>query len=1014
MLRGHLLLGFLLLLWAGVPQSNGFPARSQFHITRWTTDQGLPQNTISTLVQTSDGYLWVGTPGGLLRFDGIRFVLFDRSNTPEMENENILSLAEDTGGALWIGTAGGVLIYRDHHFANLGASKALSDPRIWRLIPARRGGVWMLTGSIMHWQQSGPTLNVNLGLGIGEHVRSLIESGDQGLIVVTSSDLKQVSASGGLRSWPIPAGKQFDNMAGAWPADRKGRFWVSTFDGLWSCSDGHWRLALDQPCNAEITHLMFEDRAGALWVHRGEDGLWRCTDGVAEPVTLGCAPAERSVICMLQDREGQIWIGSQHGLFQLRPTFVRTFSSAEGLAGDDCWSVCAGPDDSVWAQTKTGVSRIHGDKVEAIPNPPNRFPVRSLLVDSHSTLWLGESAKGIILWQPGVSTNYLWQGSQRSSSVDTFYLDREQRVWVGRDRRMLCFDAQCSPLPLENWPAFSASVRAIYEASDGAFWIGTFGDGALRRTTGNPVFSSYTTSNGLADNRVLTFHEDADHTLWIGTHNGLARFKDGRFFTFTTAHGLYDNLINHILEDDFGRLWFSCNRGIFRINRAELNAVADGRKDGVLASVYGTADGMLDPETNGEHQPAGCKTADGRLWFPTKQGVCVISPLPRFDDEVAPPVLIEQVRANDQIVFGDSSSHSVLPRSAVREQGQDGNSLSSSSAPIKLGPGFGRLLQLRYTANSLTVPDKVRFKYKLEPNDSEWHEGGPQRVAFFTDLRPGDYNFRVMACNHYGVWNEAGANFPFSIAPHFYETWLFYMACGFSLLAGLLGLHLRRVKFLHHIKRLEHEQALQSERARIARDLHDELGSRLTALAMRAEMAGQHSSGVAADNARAVADESRALAERMRDVIWTVDPECDSLEALASRLTEHAEEFLGSAGIRLRLDLPESFQSVTLSADARQQLTLIAKEALHNVVKHARATEVRLTLELRDSELSLSIQDDGQGLNGAGQTGRGMANMRQRTHALGGAFEIRSAGSGGTVVRVKFPLKNLSQPSSKT
>jgi signal transduction histidine kinase len=306
----------------------------------------------------------------------------------------------------------------------------------------------------------------------------------------------------------------------------------------------------------------------------------------------------------------------------------------------------------------------------------------------------------------------------------------------------------------------------------------------------------------------------------------------------------------------------------------------------------------------------------------------------------------------------------------------------------------------------------VRFKYRLGPRDSEWREVGAQRFAFFQNLRPGDYTFQVKAANHHGLWNEVGTSFSFSIAPHFYETWLFYgLSCG-VLLGIATGVQAYRLRVQRRILKLEQTQAVHEERARIAQDLHDELGSRLTALAVRTELAGRNPNGSAGEKFRALATESRALAERMREVIWTADPECDSLEALAARLSEHAEEFLAAAGIRLRLDFPETFPAMPVSAEARQQLTMIAKEALHNVFKHARASEVRLKLQLSDGELLLSVCDNGVGFDAVRPNGRGLVNMRTRVERLGGALHIHSSRESGTVVEARVPSSGFTQPVS--
>lgn len=320
------------------------------------------------------------------------------------------------------------------------------------------------------------------------------------------------------------------------------------------------------------------------------------------------------------------------------------------------------------------------------------------------------------------------------------------------------------------------------------------------------------------------------------------------------------------------------------------------------------------------------------------------------------------------------------------------------------------MLRIRYTANSFAHPRRVRFRYRLSNQEEGWRDETDERVAYYTGLRPGRYRFEVKAANPHGVWNEIPAAFEFSLAPHFWQTWPFYVLCAIGVVGLAGGVQAYRLNVQRRILRLEREQALQLERARIARDLHDELGSRLTALALHSDLAGRNPNKTGEEHWRSLAAESRALAERMRDVIWAVDPECDSLEALASRLAGHAEEFLGTAGIRLRLELPEVLPTLPMSADARHQLTMVAKEALHNVLKHARASEVRLAVELRDGVLRLCVSDNGAGLAESRHGGRGLANMRARVQALGGVLRIQSQPGQGTAIEASVTLKNLGQP----
>jgi signal transduction histidine kinase len=484
---------------------------------------------------------------------------------------------------------------------------------------------------------------------------------------------------------------------------------------------------------------------------------------------------------------------------------------------------------------------------------------------------------------------------------------------------------------------------------------------------------------------------------------------------------LGDNVVNNIQEDEFGYLWLSGLRGIFRISRQQLNEVAAGRRAAVECVAYGEADGMLSSECNGgDDQPGGCKDDQGRIWFPTAQGVVVIDPREMQRAELPPPVVIEQVRANEQVVFGDGArgggegrSAKAEGRSAKAEVGSaEAEAADSRHSVLRLASGGGRVLEIHYTANTLLAPERVRFKYRLEGYDRAWlWDDQNRRVAFYTDLRPGDYTFHVTACNSHGAWNEQGDRFSFQLAPHFYETWSFYVACGAFLVFAGPAVHYRRVRILRRVQRLEQRRALQVERARIAKDLHDDLGANLTGLALQLDLArtrGPPAEGLQRQLAR-LAQNTRGLVDNMREVVWVMNPQHDNVDSLASFLGQYTENYLAAAGLRCRLDLPSQAPAYSVSSNVRHQLFLVVKEALHNVVRHARAGEAQLCLAQERDELRLTISDNGCGLPPEAErvAGHGLDNMKKRVTSLGGEFSAAPGVGGGTRLTIILPLRRI-------
>jgi len=1003
-------------------------AEPLYHAARWTAEDGLPQMRISALAQTPDGYLWAGTWFGLARFDGVRFVVFNSANTPELTKESITALAVDRrDGALWIGTQAGLLRLKDRQFTRLTEVHELSNANIADLVPAAGGGVWVRTHEAVLLWRDRLVAKVPFNPTPTEERHGAWETEEGHLMLGTDRRCLELAEDGTMRECRLPAGAPPHQwLAGVLATDRARQVWLSTQQGLFRFADGQWQELQTFGQRIWPYDHFLADRAGCVWVACAQAGLFRCVPSGAQPIPLGDRGAEKSLNCLIQDREGYVWVGTDAGLYQLRPRLMRAYSIAEGLPHHECWSVCEAPDGAIWVGTARGVARLKEGQVQTVPGEPRVGG--SLVVDRDNTVWLADFSNGFLAWRPGSETNRFWNtpppDAATGVSPEALYLDRSRRLWVGTDHGVTWFE---NGQPATCWGEHGLptnSVRAIYQTRDGTMWFGTWQAGAVRwkgKTKSeirNPksemnqslltsAATKFTTADGLADDRVFVFHEDADGALWIGTHNGLSRFKDGRFFTFRAAQGLFDNLINWLEEDDAGRLWFSCNRGIFRMDRTELNAVADGRKPRATAIVYGVADGMLSPETNGEHQPAGCKARDGRLWFPTADGVVVIDPRAIEDHELPPPAVIEQVVADEEVIFGDGVAADVNrlpteirnPKSEIR----NGPSLLTSAA-TRLAPGRAHLLQFRYTASSFANPKRARFRYRLASHDAGWREETTERVAYYTDLNPGDYRFEVKAASARGAWNETPAVFAFSLAPKFSQTPWYPLSWTLAVLLVSGAIAAWRLRWQRRAFLAEKNTAVERERGRIARDLHDDLGSSLTGLALELE-AARRSGRAEGQQLAELAREARDLAHSLRELSWTTNPRCDNVGSLGVFLGELTERFCAAAGLECKLELPPADAAQAVPARVRHDLLVLVKESFANVVKHAGARSITLQVLVANGQLQITVRDDGAGFDPTQvHRGSGLGNLRERLEQAHGSFTVSSAPDQGAVITAAVPL----------
>lgn len=652
-----------------------------------------------------------------------------------------------------------------------------------------------------------------------------------------------------------------------------------------------------------------------------------------------------------------MWIGTEEGVSQLKAGRVRNFTQREGLAKNPVRSIAEDASGSIWIGTGGGLN-VFRDGVlrrQTFPHEPERDKTRVVHPARDGALWLG-TADGLFHLMDGVWTIF-----------------RTTNGLANND------------------------VRALLEDRAGNLWIGTAGSGVQRLSEGK--FTSFTTTNGLANNSAWAFHEDNESALWIGTEGGLSRLHHGRLTTYTTRDGLPDNMVNAILEDDFGRLWVSHDRGIYWVRREEFTALADGKIKTLRCVRYDESDGLPSIETNGQKSyPAACKTRDGRLWFPTTKGVAVIDPRQVALDDVPPLASLEQVRANGLVVFGNRSPD-------VRAAGMNSTAKFQPSA-LHFAPGTARVPEFRYTANTFVAPEKSHFKYRLRGANEHWVDAGTRREAYFADLRPGDYEFEVIAANHRRIWQDQGATFAFGIAPFIYQTSWFYVLCGAGAAGFTAVVVAWRLRELRKIHRLEQQAAITHERSRIAKDLHDGLGADLTRLTLLADLASGESGTSSGEHVRKLSQTSREAARELKELIWVANPANDSVEGLVSRICQNAEDFLRDARIKCRLDIAPDLPGKPVSTEHRRNLLLVTREALNNVVKHAGASEVCIRAKTNGESLQLAIEDDGHGFDPATARpdGLGLSSMRRRIVNLGGTFDLESRPGAGTKILMVIKL----------
>jgi signal transduction histidine kinase/ligand-binding sensor domain-containing protein len=993
------------LLLRSLAPASGPPAQVEtvpvlrYSVQSWQSDSGLPENTVTSLAQTPDGFLWVGTMGGLARFDGAQFRVFNAASTPALGSGRIRALSSGRGGALWITTLEGTVAkFADGQFVALSLppiGRASTPPAVRDVIEGADGMLWLLTeaGELARWSDG----QCAVVASSTNRLRFLMRGPRAGSpLLLDRGKLCTVAKEQGLvPAFEPPSGPPgFVLFPGA-----AGSYWFASRGKVQRWRDGQSGVQAGRTVET-IPALMggLEDREGRVWLATLDRGLlcWDTRGGVME-FTKREGLGSDTILTVFEDAAGGIWAGTDGGgLSRLSPALFAGFGRAQGLSSDRVSSVCEGASGTLWAGTDdAGLNQFRpGIPPLVVRGPDNALLcTAAVLRDRKGNVWAGSPTTG--LWV-GTDGNFRRPDNfpGAAAPVRSLFEDAAGKLWVGRSRTHNLVTLENGAATELEFPAEMpvADVCAMAQGAEQDLWVGTEGQGLLRWHDGS--WKRYTKADGLGSDLIWSLCAGNDGALWVGTFGGgLSCFKNGRITTCTTREGLEDNVITQIADDGREYFWFGSHRGVFRVRKPELTEFAEGRRSRIQCIPYGKSDGLPSLECAGGAQPAGCRTSDGRLWFPTLQGVAMVNPSAVRLDPNAPPVHVDEL-----LVDGE-------PRPFPPEL-----ATSTPRAPALSFSTGNRRYRFHFTGVAFSAPEALRFRTQLEGWESGWTEADRERVASYGPLKAGKYRFRVQARSRDGVWSEPGDALSFIVRPRLYETGWFQGAALGSLALGL-GFVVRTAsnrRLRRQLELVEMQTAVERERARIAQDIHDDLGASLTRITLLSDIAREAAvAGGIGGEMEQIHVTSRDLTRAMGEIVWAVDPEHDTLDSLADYLGKAVQDLLQPANIRCRLVLPADLPAHHLSSQVRHNLFLATKEAVHNAVKHSGATEVRLQLDLEPKSFTLQVADDGRGFAlppaGAGP-GHGLNNMSKRLQEIGGRCQVTSQPGQGTVVRFQVPL----------
>jgi ligand-binding sensor domain-containing protein/signal transduction histidine kinase len=959
---------------------------TDFLIRNWDGSGGLSGAAITSMTQTPDGYLWLGTRNGLARFDGVHFHLFDLTRTSSLTTNRVTSLFTDRQGNLWVGTGDGLIkVLRDDF--NLSAAQLVG--RNWQVLALNEdehSRVWAAVAGIgligVFTNQPRQTNQIVLGADTG-----LVQGTAKNLWLVSGGNVWRLQTNQWIKleASLLPGA---GTVTAAGPA-ADGGLWYAVGQRIQKLNEPPAIVAGSADLRKPLPSLasaLFEDAAGRVWAGTRGGGVFFYTpDQVLHRATASRARLMGGITSMFGDAQGAVWVGMSLGrVQQIRPRHLTDWPLPAAARESVPHTVCVRRDGSVWVGTDgAGVFSLQNGIFQPVNNPgrPDASTVVAILEDRQTNLWVGTQG-GLFYFNEAREKLERFQRISESV-VSALFEDRNGNLWVGgrgRLNRVRPDGVDVYEFTNKLDSAQQYEIRAIAEDAAGKIWLGTRRSGLFELRDG-----SLQHCNFFQPSSVTALHADADGSLWIGTMNGgLFHWQDGHINQWNLADGLPDNTVFAIIEDAADTLWISSGDGIFGLNKHALAHYNKTNGLSLLPMRLAREDGLLDNSCLGSGQPAATKSADGRIWFPTEKGIV------SFQPEFFYPSLRQQALPVTEGVVVDG-----VPCIVARN-----NSLHISAD--------ARRFEFHFTAPVLDAPSLLQLRYRLEGLDESWEDAGQEREARYGRLPPGRYCFRVLAGKG-GEWTESPHPLELQIVPRFWERGIFKLAASFALLGMVVAVVrlVERARARRKRHELELKQAMEQERARIAKDLHDDIGTGLTEVIFLSELAesGDVNPAEMPSHLANITGKTRQLAVAMDEAVWTANPKNDTLPNLAGYIADFAREFLRPTPVRCRLDISDNLPSIAMSATQRHNLLLAVKEALNNVVKHSAATEVWIRLHWEADILEIHVEDNGHGMvaNPAGIAGDGSENMKARLSALGGLVHIQNQPGQGLFVCFTLP-----------